>query len=693
MTAEATLIGHQAQKRMLFMSWLGRPSSYPSANESGFNTRFLILSSILFWAVLCALGLIFLVDFSLTPTLHISVFSSWQNVQSFLYSLIVFAVLCGVLGGIAALPSAIVNRLFSPQIESLYRRSWSLPRTRIVFFKYSSLGLLLISNFLLLSLSLGAAPQYSRGRATQPGIVATWSQFVYDLLYAPGLKERGQGVVAKLNAQTSAKTYVVFAPSSILSQPDVFVRLRKEIGEPVPFFADAPDLPTQIIQMLNGSIDFYQTYNAPVLTRRMLESATLTDTTLSTLIGLGESQLNIRLSSELSELERAFSNELTTQAKQQLLQNENSDTHSQTTIKKRMVMSQPHLFLPFRMGLGKLFDKSWEWTNLVADDGIEIIDTLQKQLEAKKTPGLTVIQLDELEQIPNSLFHPFSSLRWPVISGLLEKQKIVSRSDELLAQLAATVKKIGNVSLMLLPYPDLKTNKQLAWAFIYLPDSHPLKARYIQNQNTNGWVTSFAASDYLRASLPNELAIEEDSFNNDHLCQPILYTFGKNDATQTLLNAWNFVELTKSQNFDAASDLRFLFKTRSSYAVFCKNVFTDSTPKRTNGYIFQFLVDENLNLRDKPLLASLFQQAAKFELPIDKRSALKDTSVKKPEKDAQPYLKLLSKLKIHRVIEQDFRQFDISPLSESQQEPVMKTFYDEFIRVSDDISHGQLFWD
>lgn len=673
------------------MSWLGRPSSYPSANDGGFSTRFLVLSSILFWAALCALGLIFLVDFNLTPTLQVSLFASWQNVKSFLFCLIVFALFCCVHGVIAALPSAIVNRLFNPQIESLYRRSWSLPRARIVFFKYSSLGLLLVSNFLLLSLSLGSAPQYSRGRSNQPGIVATWSQFVYDLLYAPRLKQRGQAVVAKLSAQTSAKTYIIFAPSSVLSQPDVFVRLRKEIGEPIPFLADTPDFPTQIVQMLDGSLDFYQTYNAPILTRRMLENDMLTDMSLSTLIGLGESQLNIRLSPELKELEHAFSGEFVAKTKQG--HPEDSDTNAQTTIKKRMVMSQPHLFLPFRIGIGKMLDSSWEWTDLVADDGIEIIETLQKQLDAKKPPSLTVIQLDELEQIPNSLFHPYSSLRWPVISGLLEKQKIVSRSDELLAQLAATIKKLGNASFMVLPYPDLKTTKQLAWAFVYLPDTHPLKARYLQNQKTWGWVTSFAASDYLRASLPTETPLDDESVNNDNVCQPMLYTFGKNDATHTLLNAWNFVHLTPRQNFEVASDLRFLFKTRSNYAVFCKNALTESTPKRTNGYIFQFLTDENLNLRDKQLLASLFQHASKFELSADKRNKQKDVPAKKPEKDAQPYLKLLSKLKIHRVIEQDFRQFDISPLAESQLELVMKTFYDEFIRVSGEISHGQLFWD
>lgn len=548
------------------MNWYQPKSPSQSSWEEG-SGRYYIIGSILFWWALSGLGFAFLADFRVTETLVVQPFGSWATTREALW-IGALLVLFSTFGGlIASIPALLVRKITGRQIEILQKRSWNAPVFRMQILKVIPFVALIISNFLVLSLSLGAAPQFSRNMSHRPSFLSSWSRLVYDTVHLR-MRSRNYGKDwEQIASQGKTKSVIFLLPSSVMQTPNLLAQTTKELaGDSVPYFIDAPTLASSFVQKFSGSPGFKERYFAP-----LTSSATLVDVE-ERVTGSHEDFLLSPISSWLAAKNEAFQAILEETPVKEGAESVRGRTSSM--LAKRLALSQPHLYFFFSTNLGNVFESRWRWRELINDDSVTLEAVTKNLLKDESNSRIKLIQFSELERVSKAVWHPNGGMRWPEINGLTERQRVYAAFDGFLAQAVRALKKSNRVSIYLLPYLDEVEPIRLNTAFIHIASESEASSDFAEWKSQNRWAN--ARLIYRMLDMENKGEVVGSEGQNKSDCEPIFYSFENLNKTSSMPNSnveedlWKFVSLSGDHRFlDVTSNLKFLYRKSFEYGVSC----------------------------------------------------------------------------------------------------------------------------
>lgn len=668
------------------MVWY-RPQSPAQSHWEGTTSTYFVLASAILWAAMSVLGFLFAVDLSLTHELSIHVFQKTSKGWDALFFgcyLFLSSVLVGVL---TAIPTVFVDKIARSQIDTLQKRSWNTPTIRVSLLRYLPFSVFVMSQFLALSLSVAAAPQYVRGLSERPTFLSSWSKLVRGASFNL-IAQKDYGKLWKEMLEHSpTKALVFLLPSSILETPQLLGKTMKELGEPFPFFIDPPTFGSYLVQTLEGRGGLQERYFAPLATPEIF-SASSGDAIGNTEFTIGP--IAAWLAPEYRALEDVLTETpLDTRAR--------SNFSISVTLRKRLALSQPQIYVLYRLGLLSVLYPQLRWEELV-DDNLARLNRMASQIKTKDESSLKLLQLSELENIDPEIHHPYSGLRWPYVGSLTERQQILANTDTALAQIFSVVKELGNVSVFLLPYADSGPHPFFSHAFVLPARGGALENRIAALRSANLW--------YMPRDMAGLLRLATDRKNNDldgknlysgiALCDQVFLPFnrlenGHDESVDLKEASWKFVNVDGNGDLNISTSLKFLYHAVYEHGVACRGRVVPGSPDRT---LWVARLQTDLWQRDpqgeeKRVVDALFDGPQREVLSKNKK--IKRT--KKAPTQKNEVVEKVPEFDLYRVDDIGFGTSDVGASTAEEKQLFLKTFHDDIVPVLNDLARGRMLWE
>ena len=460
--------------------------------------------SALLWVAMSIAGFIFLSDFRITDQFQMDAWANFSTARSTLINSFGLVLLSAGIGIVAALPALLALFSLQPRIESMQRKSGKSRSVSLMFLKQVPTLGLLGTEFLLVSLSLGAAPQLARSWTQKPNLISEWSMFIYELFYYPlendHIASRWREALAP---GKGIQTLNVYLPASLLSDPGSFPRLKKLLGDAQPFFLTAPTVPALLAQVSFGESAVERKYLSPVFSSSEFNSTQ------------GSKSADFFLRSEWHAMEQNSNATLEKKESTSLQWDRNE------AIRMRLAQSQFPLFLFFRLGLMTLVHENWQWKNIASDDAHELDKFVEKMLSTK-TPVAPIqnIQLGEMEHDLDFVKNPFAPLDWPTTLVPKEYRWLVAKLDIALSVGLSQVKDRKDFSVFVLPFPEKILQIPFAQAF-FMPAETSIGSGTTLHTNNEQWLTPadvYALSQKSEIDKKSLIVLE----NSTAQCLPLL---------------------------------------------------------------------------------------------------------------------------------------------------------------------------
>lgn len=424
---------------------------------SGLGWFFLSVASFFIWK-----------DMRLSESQQISLTRDTRIFSEALWSLSVFSGLSFAFGLVLAVPAVLVSMGVSQKIEILQRRTGRMKIFRLYSLKVLPGLVFTFTQVLFLSLSLGSAPQFARAWSAESNLVSEWSKFVYDVFFVP-LESKETERWKKAFPQDRKGTLIVQLPASLLASPDAFPKVKKVLGEPIPFFVDAQSQSAQLFQLLTGGPGLHREFSFPAVDAQILaqtwadESKSL-DSAKNLLMLPGKA--HISLAPELNTLEQFLQMADNLRTEEIKIQAGALPRISEKTfVRGRLAQTQVPLFFLFRLGLFEFLDDQWEWNRMIVDDCFAVQKFLNTALQLGDKSNLHVLQLSELEPGPLLVQQPQTALRWETGLHVDERAVLMARVDSLLASGLAQLRDRKQLVVLIVPYLGLTDTARISSYF------------------------------------------------------------------------------------------------------------------------------------------------------------------------------------------------------------------------------------
>jgi hypothetical protein len=518
------------------------------AAESRRKGWFFLLISVFLWMALGLLGFAFFLDFSITETNFIPVGSGlgvFKVLVPAALLLLGFSALCGA---VLALPSLMALSSLRDRVMILHKRARGRPMLRLYLLKHLPWLLFIFCHGSFLLLSLASAPPFARGLTQNENVLSRWSQAIYEaVFYNPkgipsALWERALG------GSTPKLTIVVALPASLLSENGTFRKLERDMGGALPIFVESLSAQGAFYQFFTGHSEIQPEFAKP-------------------LVSVG-APWNVATSALTQFAPEAVALEASFDPKQK--QKVTELLSSNVVIQKRLVLSQPHLYLLARWEILSLVNENWKWTSLIADD-LFALQQFAENLAVRKDEKVAFIQLSGLEKMISGVRSPFSPLRWKDSISAEERALIAQQLETYLLQLQSEVRKRKRHSLILVPYPDQENTRRHSRAFVSLGEQSETDDSLLNAAKESGGI--FLLSDLAAAS--GIAGSDERKILRTSHCLPIALWGGIQDEEQGNLEwenlFWSHVQ-AGPRGFEFPFEFGFVAENYIRPGAFCGDV-------------------------------------------------------------------------------------------------------------------------
>lgn len=447
-------------------------------------SRFVSLS-VLGWIVLSLFLILFFADGKITDSLDLrlvkGIFTDWRLFGT----AIVLVALNGVLGGLIALPAAIVLLLIRQYLD--YRANRSVRRGgafKLKIVKGFPVAVLLLSHVVVLFLNLVAAPQLTRHWFKDDSHISsvlvgshyiltsiTRTSFGQSSEAQPVAGAPKQNSTAKPDRQSGRHLYLVMMPADFIESDDFKseqTRLRDAVT--IPYIIPKSNINEQLEALFADGRGSH--FN---LARKSIQSPKdygklNSDGTSKVLMGMSR---QIRFGRQLSGLGTdslgSLKNQLTIYESQ-----------------RRLVMSQFQIFGVFRLFEGIPFlGNKFNWLDLVSDDVARIRSGGLLLRSSKETNSISVLQLSGIENRFSNIQTPFRPVGWPSKISTYERRLITRNTIRELMQYFQDIGTGENSMWAIIPYADDKRINPMSSA-ILKSDSQLLSELNFENPQNIG---------------------------------------------------------------------------------------------------------------------------------------------------------------------------------------------------------------
>lgn len=430
-------------------------------------SRFVSLS-VVGWLVVSLCLILFAADGKITDSFDLRLVKGlFTNFQLFWTAMLILA-FNGVLGGLIALPSAVVlllcRQYLDYQAGRMSRRggAWKVKLVRSL-----PVAVLLLSHALVLFFNLVSAPQltrdwfkeesrFSSAMLTTHFVLGSLTRKSYVETKNDGKIEKPQpNAAGKVNEQSEVRRlHLLMLPADLMESDDFKAEQSKvRDSERIPFVISGSNIVEQLDSLfasLRGPMSdlFDKTLHSAQdygIAKRTSDSLVLIS--LSPQLRFGRQPVGLG-SDSLANL------------KDKLLVYESQ---------RRLLLSQFQIFGMIRVFDGiPFFGQKINWLEIVSDDVARIRKSGSQisALDKKNSSSIVVIQLDSLENRFTSVHPPFRPKGWPLRISSHERRLVIKNIFRELTQYIQDNASGAQDLWLMLPYTDEKRIKPVSFAVI-----------------------------------------------------------------------------------------------------------------------------------------------------------------------------------------------------------------------------------